>query len=38
VLHLLGYDHDRSPTEARRMQRRERALARRLGERGVHDG
>jgi probable rRNA maturation factor len=38
VLHLLGYDHDRSPTEARRMQRRERVLARRLGERGVHDG
>jgi probable rRNA maturation factor len=30
VLHLLGYDHERSPAEARRMQRRERALARRL--------
>jgi rRNA maturation RNase YbeY len=28
LLHLLGYDHERSPTEARRMQRRERALAR----------
>jgi rRNA maturation RNase YbeY len=28
VLHLLGYDHERSPAEARRMQRRERALAR----------
>ena len=27
VLHLLGYDHERSPTEARRMQRRERQLA-----------
>ena len=30
VLHLLGYDHERSPAEARRMQRRERVLARRL--------
>ena len=30
VLHLLGYDHEGSPAEARRMQRRERALARRL--------
>lgn len=38
VLHLLGYDHERSPAEARRMQRRERALARRLGERGVRHG
>jgi rRNA maturation RNase YbeY len=28
VLHLLGYDHERSVAEARRMQRRERALAR----------
>jgi probable rRNA maturation factor len=28
LLHLLGYDHERSVTEARRMQRRERALAR----------
>jgi rRNA maturation RNase YbeY len=28
VLHLLGYDHERSPAEARRMQRRERTLAR----------
>jgi rRNA maturation RNase YbeY len=26
LLHLLGYDHERSPAEARRMQRRERAL------------
>jgi probable rRNA maturation factor len=32
VLHLLGYDHERSPAEARRMQRRERLLARRLAE------
>jgi len=30
LLHLLGYDHERSGAEARRMQRRERALARRL--------
>ncbi len=28
LLHLLGYDHERSRTEARRMQRRERVLAR----------
>ena len=28
LLHLLGYDHERSAVEARRMQRRERALAR----------
>jgi rRNA maturation RNase YbeY len=26
LLHLLGYDHERSPAEARRMQRRERTL------------
>ena len=31
VLHLLGYNHERSTAEARRMQRRERALARVLG-------
>jgi probable rRNA maturation factor len=31
VLHLLGYDHERSPAEARRMQRKERALLRALG-------
>jgi len=30
VLHLLGYDHERSPAEAQRMQRRERSLARQL--------
>ena len=28
LLHLLGYDHERSPAEARRMRLRERALAR----------
>ena len=28
LLHLLGYDHERSPADARRMQRRERVLAR----------
>ena len=28
VLHLVGYDHERSAAEARRMQRRERRLAR----------
>jgi rRNA maturation RNase YbeY len=27
VLHLLGYDHERSPADARRMFARERALA-----------
>lgn len=32
VLHLLGYDHEVSVQEARRMQRRERALAQRLRE------
>jgi rRNA maturation RNase YbeY len=30
VLHLLGYDHERSPADAQRMQRRERSLARQL--------
>jgi rRNA maturation RNase YbeY len=38
VLHLLGYDHERSPVEARRMQRRERALAIRMQGRGGRDG
>jgi probable rRNA maturation factor len=28
LLHLLGYDHERSDAEARRMRRRERTLAR----------
>ena len=32
LLHLLGYDHERSPAEARRMQRKERALIRALGD------
>lgn len=31
ILHLCGYDHERSRTEARRMQRRERMVLRRLG-------
>ena len=31
VLHLLGYDHERSEAEAQRMQRRERRLASVLG-------
>jgi probable rRNA maturation factor len=31
ILHLLGYDHERSEAEARRMQRRERRLAGVLG-------
>jgi rRNA maturation RNase YbeY len=31
VLHLIGYDHERSAAEARRMQRKERALLRALG-------
>ena len=30
VLHLLGYDHERSPAEARRMKAMERRLRRRL--------
>jgi rRNA maturation RNase YbeY len=30
LLHLLGYDHERSVAEARRMRRREDDLARRL--------
>lgn len=31
LLHLLGYDHERSAREARRMSRRERAIARAIG-------
>jgi probable rRNA maturation factor len=31
VLHLLGYDHERSPAEARRMFRRQRQLLAALG-------
>jgi probable rRNA maturation factor len=30
ILHLCGYDHERSETEARRMQRRERMMVTRL--------
>ncbi|MFN8640953.1 MAG: rRNA maturation RNase YbeY [Candidatus Binatia bacterium] len=30
ILHLLGYDHERSPAEARRMFARQRSLLRRL--------
>ena len=30
LLHLIGYDHERSAAEARRMQRKERALLRAL--------
>ncbi len=32
LLHLLGYDHERGATEARRMRRREEMLARRLAQ------
>jgi probable rRNA maturation factor len=31
ILHLCGYDHERSEREAKRMQRRERWVLRRLG-------
>jgi rRNA maturation RNase YbeY len=31
LLHLLGYDHERSAREARRMSRRESLVLRRLG-------
>ncbi len=31
LLHLIGYDHERSAAEARRMHRKERALLRALG-------
>jgi len=31
LLHLVGYDHERSPADARRMFRRQRELLRRLG-------
>ncbi len=30
ILHLLGYDHERSPQEAVRMQRKERAIIKKL--------
>jgi len=31
VLHLCGYDHEKGPSEAARMQRRERALLKAIG-------
>ena len=31
ILHLCGYDHERSESEARRMERREQILLKRLG-------
>ena len=31
ILHLCGYDHERSDSEARRMKRREQILFKRLG-------
>jgi probable rRNA maturation factor len=33
-LHLLGYDHERSPADARRMFARERSLAAKIEEKG----
>jgi probable rRNA maturation factor len=30
LLHLLGYDHERSPAEARKMRRKEAVLFRRI--------
>jgi rRNA maturation RNase YbeY len=35
ILHLLGYDHERSPRNARVMQSLERKVYRALCERGV---
>lgn len=35
ILHLLGYDHERSPHEARRMRAKERMIIRRLTMAGV---
>jgi probable rRNA maturation factor len=32
ILHLLGYDHERGPAEARRMRRKEQAIIRSLGQ------
>jgi hypothetical protein len=34
-LHLIGYDHERSASDARRMFARERTLAVKIGEGGV---
>ena len=30
LVHLLGYDHEQSPAEARRMERKERQLLKRM--------
>jgi rRNA maturation RNase YbeY len=35
ILHLLGYDHERSPQEARRMGAKERMIIRRLTSAGI---
>jgi len=35
ILHLLGYDHERSPAEERRMQAKERAVRAALGPRAM---
>ncbi len=35
ILHLLGYDHERSPQEARRMGSKERMIIRRLTSTGI---
>jgi rRNA maturation RNase YbeY len=35
ILHLLGYDHERSPQEARRMRAKERMIIRRLTAVGI---
>jgi probable rRNA maturation factor len=32
LLHLLGYDHERGPAEARRMRRKEARLCQRISE------
>ena len=37
VLHLLGYDHERSPADARRMQAKERLLLQALQAQGMRD-
>jgi ssRNA-specific RNase YbeY (16S rRNA maturation enzyme) len=34
-LHLIGYDHERSASDARRMFARERSLTAKIGERRV---
>jgi probable rRNA maturation factor len=37
VLHLLGYDHERSPADARRMKAQERRLLQALQKQGMRD-